>query len=424
MDRRGVLSRIAPDFTALRRSRDYRVLAIGAAVSQLTTQAALVAIPFQVYLLTHSTALVGLIGAAELGPMVIVALLGGAIADRVDRRRLLLAAELATLASAGALAGLAFATTHPAVWLIFVLAALLAASGALEQLSFGSMIVGLAGEWLRSAIAFNFGIGQVTGIVGPGLGGILIAAAGVKWVYAIEAVSVIAMIFAALTIATQRPHGGASDEPIFASIVAGLRFVRSDKALLGSFVIDIFAMTFGMPRALFVVMSLRLFHSGAAGAGLLYASVSAGAALATVTNRWLASARRLGRITIGLVMLWGAAIALAGAASSLGLAALFLAIAGAADSISAVCRTTIAQLVTPDAMRGRMTALYGLVVTGGVRLGDIESGTFASVTTPRFSVVSGGLACMASVGVVMLAFPRLARFDARVDAVGATANAA
>jgi MFS family permease len=151
MDRRGVLSRIAPDFTALRRSRDYRVLAIGAAVSQLTTQAALVAIPFQVYLLTHSTALVGLIGAAELGPMVIVALLGGAIADRVDRRRLLLAAELATLASAGALAGLAFATTHPAVWLIFVLAALLAASGALEQLSFGSMIVGLAGEWLRSA---------------------------------------------------------------------------------------------------------------------------------------------------------------------------------------------------------------------------------------------------------------------------------
>jgi hypothetical protein len=189
-------------------------------------------------------------------------------------------------------------------------------------------------------------------------------------------------------------------------------------------VIDIFAMTFGMPRALFVVMSLRLFHSGAAGAGLLYASVSAGAALATVTNRWLASARRLGRITIGMVMLWGAAIALAGAASSLGLAALFLAIAGAADSISAVCRTTIAQLVTPDAMRGRMTALYGLVVTGGVRLGDIESGTFASVTTPRFSVVSGGLACMASVGVVMLAFPRLARFDARVDAVGATANAA
>jgi hypothetical protein len=408
----GLLSKFTLDITALRRSRDYRVLELGAIVSGLGTQAALVAVPYQVYTLTHSTALVGLIGAAELGPTVLVSLFGGAIADRVDRRQILLVAQIGTALSASALAALAFAG-RPPVWLIFVLAALLAASGTLDFLARSSMIAGLAGEWLRSAIAFNFGMNQVTAIVGPGLGGVLIGATGgVGWVYAIDAVSVAATIFAALTIAPQHPHGSVRGEPILASVAAGLRYVRSSNALLGSFVIDLFAMTFGMPRALFVVLSLRVFHAGAAGAGLLYAAVSAGAAIAALTNGWLAHARWIGRITIAMVLIWGAAIAAAGAVSSLLPAALFLAVAGAADSISAVCRTTIAQLVTPDAMRGRMTAVFGLVVTGGVRLGDIESGTVASLTTPRISVLSGGLACVASVGFVLAIFPGLARFDA------------
>jgi Transmembrane secretion effector len=406
----GLISKFTLDITALRRSRDYRVLEVGAIVSGLGTQAALVAVPYQVYVLTHSTALVGLIGAAELGPTVLVSLFGGAIADRVDRRRILLVAQIGIALSASALAALAFAG-RPPVWLIFVLAALLAASGTLDFLARSSMIAGLAGEWLRSAIAFNFGMNQVTAIVGPGLGGVLIGA-GVGWVYAIDAVSVAATIFAALTIAPQRPHESVRDEPILASVAAGLRYVRSSNALLGSFVIDLFAMTFGMPRALFVVLSLRVFHSGAAGAGLLYAAVSLGAAIAALTNGWLAHARWIGRITIAMVLIWGAAIAAAGAVSSLLPAAIFLAIAGAADSISAVCRTTIAQLVTPDAMRGRMTAVFGLVVTGGARLGDIESGTVASLSTPRISVVSGGLACVASVGFVLALFPGLARFDA------------
>jgi hypothetical protein len=407
----GLLSKFTLDITALRRSRDYRVLEVGALVSGLGTQAALVAVPFQVYVLTHSTALVGLIGAAELGPTVLVALLGGAVADRVDRRRILLVAQIGKFACASALAALAF-TGRPPVFLIFVLAAMLAASGALDDLARSSMIAGLAGEWLRSAIAFNFGMVQVTAIVGPGLGGVVIGATSVGWVYAINAISVVATIFAALTIAPQRPHGSVGDEPILASVAAGLRYVRSSNALLGSFAIDIFAMTFGMPRALFVVLSLRLFHAGAAGAGLLYASLSVGATIAALTTGWLAHARWIGRITIAMVLIWGAAIAATGVVSSLVLAAILLAVAGAADSISAVCRTTIAQLVTTDAMRGRMTAVYGLVVTGGARLGDIESGTVASLTTPRVAVLSGGLACVASVGFVLLAFPGLARFDA------------
>jgi len=410
-----VLSKFTLDLTALRRSRDYRVLALGALVSGLGNQAALVAVPYQVYVLTHSTALVGLIGAAELVPMVIVSLFGGAIADRMDRRRILIAAQAGTLVSAGTLAALSFAG-HPPVWLIFVLAALLAAAGSLDLIARSSMIAGLAGEWLRSAIAFNFGMSQLTAIVGPGLGGVVIGAAGVGWVYAIDAASVVLSAFAALTIAPQRPQGSERHEPILASVRTGLRYVRSNSALIGSFVIDLSAMTFGMPRALFVVLSLRVYHAGAAGTGLLYASVSAGAALAALTNAWLAHARWIGRITILMVVVWGAAIALTATVSSIVLAALLLAVAGAADSISAVCRTTIAQLVTPDAMRGRMSAVYTLVVTGGVRLGDIESGTVASLTTPRFSVLSGGLACLVGVGVVMFAFPELARFDTRQHA--------
>ena len=275
----GLLAALTPDLTALRRSRDFRVIEIGAIVASLGAQAALVAIPFQVFVLTGSTALVGLIGAAELVPMVVVSLVGGAIADRVDRRRTLLVAQAGTFASAAALAALAF-SSHPPVWLIFVLAALLAGASTLDSLSRSSMIASLTGEWLRSAVAFSFGISQVTAIVGPGLGGVLIAAAGVRWVYAIDAASVVVTVFAALTIPPQRPHGPPPTESIGASIAGGLRHIRSNQALLGSYVIDLCAMTFGMPRALFVVLSLRTFHAGAAGTGLLYASVSFGAAIA------------------------------------------------------------------------------------------------------------------------------------------------
>ena len=408
----GLLRSIAPDVTAFRHSRDYRVVELGAIVSGLGNQAALVAVPFQVYALTHSTALLGLIGAAELGPMVVVYLFGGALADRVDRRRILLLAQVGVAATAGILAAMAF-TGRPPVWLVFVLAALLAGSGALDMTARSAMVVGLAGEWLRSAITFAFSMSEVTAIAGPGLGGLLIGAAGVGWVYAIDAASVLVTVYAVLTIGPQRPHSGVRTGSILSSVLEGLRHVRSSKALLGSFVIDLVAMTFGMPRVLFVPMSLHLFHAGAAGAGLLYASVSFGAAIAAFTNGWLTRARRLGRITIAMVLIWGAAIAVAGTASSIAVAAILLAVAGGADCVSAVCRTTIAQLVSTPATRGRINSVFGLVVTGGVRLGDIESGTVAALTSTRFSVLSGGLACIAGVGLVVAAFPALARFDAQ-----------
>jgi MFS family permease len=210
-------------------------------------------------------------------------------------------------------------------------------------------------------------------------------------------------------------------EPVLRSIASGLRFVRRKRALVGSFAIDLLAMTFGMPRALFAVLSLSVFHAGASGTGALYASVAAGATVAALTTGWLGRARYLGRIVIGAVIVWGAAIALAGLTTSFALAVLLFAVAGAADSVSAVCRSTISQTLTPDHMRGRMSSVFMLVVAGGPRLGDVEAGAVASIASPRFSVASGGLACVAGVGLIVIAFPQLAGYDG--DAV-AGANAA
>jgi hypothetical protein len=277
----------------------------------------------------------------------------------------------------------------------------------------------VAPERLRSALALNFGLYQLTMVIGPGLGGLLIAAAGVGAAYTADAVSSLAMVAAAAAMAPQPPLGGEAIHGIARSIAEGLRFVRRNQALLGSFAIDLVAMTFGMPRALFPVLSVSVYGAGAAGTGLLYASVSAGATVAALTTGWIEHARRLGVIVIWAVIAWGVAIALAGVTTSLALAAVLLAAAGAADSISAVCRSTINQTVTPDAMRGRMSAVFSLVVTSGPRLGDIEAGAVAGLAGARFSVVSGGLACVAGVGLVMLAFPTLARYDAEAVLAGA-----
>jgi MFS family permease len=228
-------------------------------------------------------------------------------------------------------------------------------------------------------------------------------------------VSCLAIVGAVWAMAPQPPVGpddGEDHERVLRAIGDGLRFVRGNNALLGSFAIDLLAMTFGMPRALFAVLSVSVYHAGAAGTGLLYAAVAAGATVAALTTGWLTHARRLGLIVIWSVVAWGAAIALAGLADSLWLAAAMLALAGAADSVSAVCRSTINQTVTPDHMRGRMSSVFSLVVTSGPRLGDIEAGSVAALTSPRFSVVSGGLACVAGVGLILVAFPALLRYDA------------
>jgi MFS family permease len=371
-----------------------------------------VALPYQVYTQTRSALLTGLLGAAELGPLVVMALVGGALADRMDRRRLLLLDQVALVTVAAALCAAALAG-EPHVLVLYALGGLLAGFGALQNVARTAIVPNLvAREDMPAALAINFGLFQLTMVLGPGLGGLLIAAGGVESAYAVDAASCLAMVAALRGLGPQLPAAiGAAPVRIGRSIGDGLRFVRRSPALLGSFVIDLSAMTFGMPRALFPVLAVSVYGAGAAGTGLLFASVSAGAAVAALTTGWLGSARRLGRITVAAVCVWGLAIAAAGFAGSLWPAAALLATAGAADSVSAVCRSVINQTVTPDAMRGRMSSVFSLVVTSGPRLGDVEAGLVASLTSVRTSVVSGGLACVAGALVVSAASPALIAYD-------------
>jgi predicted MFS family arabinose efflux permease len=407
------LPKVHADTTALRESRQLRSLVLGNFVSGMGTQASLVALPYQLYVQTHSPFLTGLLGAAELGPLVVMALLGGAWADRFDRRHLLLVDQIALVLIAGALCLAAVAGTPP-VWVLYVLGALLAGFGAVQNVGRSAIVPNLVRpELLRSALAVNYGLYQLTMVVGPGLGGLLISLGGVKLAYGIDAASCAAMVAGVLALAPQPPIRE-DDEPLVSirrSIADGLRFVRGNRALLGSFAIDINAMAFGMPRALFPVLAVSVYHAGAAGTGLLYAAVSAGATVAALTTRWIEHVRRFGLIVIAAVAVWGLAVTAAAIVPSLWFAAAMLAVAGAADSVSAVCRNVINQSVTPDAMRGRMSSIYSLVVTSGPRVGDIESGAVASLTSARFSMASGGLACVLGVGAIMLAFPQLAAFD-------------
>lgn len=399
------------DARPLRESRDFRLVTLGAVITGLGSQAALVALPYQVFVITGSAFLTGLIGLAELGPLILASLFGGALADRFERRRLLLLCQYALVVIAAALA-LAAATGPPPVWILFALAGAMAGASAIERVVASAIVPKtVSPELLPSAISLTYGLYALTMVVGPGLGGILISLFGITTPYAVDAVSCLGMVVAAAMMSHQPPPPREAPEPVLRSIRSGIAYLRKLPAVTAGFVIDLCAMTFGMPRALFPVLALTVYHAGAAGTGLLYAAVAAGSTVAALTTGWMRHARHLGRIVLVCVSLWGIFIAAAGFVDRIWPAAILFALAGAADSVSAVCRSTMMQTLTADEMRGRVSSVYSVVVAGGPRLGDVESGSVAALTTPAFSVVSGGLICLASVGVVALAFPQLAAYD-------------
>lgn len=376
----------------------------------------MVALPFQIYVLTRSATLVGLLGLFELGPIIVVSLIGGAIADRHDRRPILVAAQLGVICTTALLFVLSLAVHRPPAVAILILGGALAGCTALDGVTRGAIIPQILGpENLRSGLALSYGLYQSTGIIGPAIGGIVIGLIGVRWMYLADAVSCVALLVASLAIASQPPHAGAGHLPVGKSIAEGLRFVVSNRALAGSFAIDVNAMLFGMPRALFAVLALNVYHAGAGGTGLLYTAIAVGGTIAVLGSGWVQHVNRLGRWTIVMVLFWGVSIGAAGLVRTIWLAAILFAVAGWADGISAVCRTTISQTLTPDRLRGRMSAVFNLVVTSGPRLGDIESGLVAGLVGPLDSVLIGGIGCIAGVGLTLLAFPQLNAYEADVE---------
>jgi MFS family permease len=408
------LRALAVDVSPLRH-RDFRLLWVGEIFSETGSSITLVAVYIQIYRLTGSAAAVGAIGLVQLVPLMIGSLFGGPLIDRLDRRRLL---QIGQIAQAGGsillLAGSLMAPTPVAV--VYVGAAVIAGVGGFALATRAAMTPNLVPrDRLPSALALNQVMYHTALIVGPAVGGVIVGSAGLSWAYGIDVVSFAATI---TTVSMMRPHPPLRDEQPgepelggWQRLADGFRFLRGKKVLQSTFVVDLIAMIFGMPRALFPILAVVQFHGGAEEVGVLFSAVSLGALLGALTTGWVHRVRRQGLAIIVSVAIWGLAIAAFGFSGDLiVVAVLCLAVAGGADVVSAVFRSTILQDTVPDELRGRLSGINIAVVAGGPRIGDVEAGFVAAVFSPQASVVSGGLLCVAGVGLLAVLVPEFARY--------------
>jgi MFS family permease len=399
------------DLSPLRRSRDLRCLVAGQLASTLGAQLTVVAVPYQVYTLTRSSLDVGLVSLAQVLPLIAGALLGGSLADAVDRRRVLLGAQLLTLLCS---AGLAVnADTGPALWPLFVLPAMAAGFSATTESGLSAILPNLVRRSEVATVNAMFqALFQIGQVAGPAVAGLLLAGAGVRFVYWMDVTTLAAAIVVTFLISPQPPQAAASHPAGLRSILAGFSYLRGRPVIQGAYLIDINAMVFGMPRAVFPALASTVFGGGARTLGFLYAAPGAGALLGAVTTGWIHRIRRQGRAVIAAVLVWGVAITCFGLVRWLPAALALLAVAGCADVISAVFRSTIIQLTVPDELRGRLMGVQMGVVTGGPRIGDAESGAVAAAFSPATAVISGGLACVAGALVLARLLPAFRRQEA------------
>jgi MFS family permease len=408
------IGRILLDTAPLRLDRDYRWLWGGQVLSAMGSQITRLALPFQVYSLTGSTLAIAALTACQLIPILLFALVGGSLADAVDRRKLLLLTQAGMAACSLALVGLA-TMADPPLAAIFAIAFLAAGLSAIDLPTRSASVPRLVPpERLPAAIALNQLNNQAASIVGPAVAGLLLATVGLVGAYVVDVISFTATIVALLVIRPIPPLGDAA-RPGLAAIREGLRFARSRRPILGSFAIDLIATVFAMPTALFPVLALDVFRVGPIGLGFLAAAPAAGAFLGAIFSGWVGRVTRAGRAVVLAVLTWGLAItafgvtALVATPTAFVIGLLALALAGAADMLSAVFRNTIVQLEAPDELRGRVTSINSLVVTAGPRLGDVESALLAAVIGPAITVVVGGLLCVVGVGALTRWLPDYAR---------------
>jgi Transmembrane secretion effector len=372
-----------------------------------------VAIPYQVFQLTRSPLAVGLLGLVELLALLLTALVGGALADARDRRSMVRATELA-LAVLSAVLAVNSAMNRPGVGVLFAVAAAIAALEGLQRPSLDALLPRLVPrEELTAAAALGALQNGAAMIGGPALGGLLIAAAGLPVAYAVDVAS---FAIALLLLWRMRavPPPTEAERPSLRGVLDGLRYARGRPELLGTYLVDLAAMVFGMPMALFPAVAAR--YGGPGVLGLLYAAPSAGALLANAISGWTARVRRHGLAILVAAGAWGVGVAGFGVASRLWLALTLLAAAGAADMVSGLFRMTIWNQTVPDRLRGRLAGIELLSYASGPALGNLESGAAAALVGVRASVVSGGLLCVAAVALLALAMPGFRTYE--VDAAG------
>ena len=417
----GPVPRFVVDVSPLRRYRHFRRLWGGQVLSGLGSQLTLVAVSFQAYALTHSTLVVGLIGPAQLVPLLAGALWGGTLADAMDRRRLLIFTQIAMAAGSGGSwptppcraprCGRCSSAPRPTpdsrAW-----------TGRPDGPAL-PMLVDQAD--VTASIALQTLVQQVALVAGPALAGVFIGIIGLSAVYGIDVGTFAVALVAAALLPALVPSGGGTPMG-FRSMADGFRHLRRETLLSASYLIDLNAMIFGMPRAVFPALGTGLFKGGAKTVGLLFAAPGAGALVGSLFTGWCSRVRRQGRAIAACVVLWGATIAVFGVVPVLWVGLVLLAVAGGADVISAVFRQAVQQRAVPDHLQGRLSGTFFAVVAGGPRVGDAETGVAASIGGPQFAVWSGGLACLVGVAVLVWRVPELWRDDGGGQPLGARAT--
>lgn len=400
------------DLTPLRVSKQYRRLYVAGFITALGSQATYVAVPFQMRLLTHSTFDVGALGLAEVLPLLVFGLYGGILADRLNRRRLIIAMEIVLMLSTVVLFANAL-LDHPLVWILYLNAFIATAAGSLQRPSIEALNqMYVPHELQRSASTLANIRFTTASIIGPALGGLAAVAFGAGSVYVANLItfSVSLVLLYSLHATTARLK---FDEGDVAALRSGIRYAKSRPDIVGTYIIDLLAMLLAFPIAMLPFVAAR-FHDSYA-LSLLYCGLPAGALIATLTSSWSRRIHRYGRAIVVAAVLWGLGIALFGFSSSLWLVFLGLAIGGGADAISGIFRQTMWNESIPPSMRGRMAGIEMISYSLGPTAGQFRAGVMAAWTTLRFSLTFGGLACTGSVATVAVALPRLWSFDARTD---------
>jgi MFS family permease len=404
------LTSLAIDVTPLRESREFRLLFIGQAVSFAGSMITYVAIPFQTYQLTHSSLVVGLVSLAELAPILLMSFVGGALADAVDRRRMVRITQISACVIVGVLVVNA-ALPHPQLWILFVVVVAAAGVDALERPSLDALVPRIvARDKLTAAAALEGLRGNLGQVLGPPVAGILIVTVGLPATYGVD-VATFLVATVALTLMHAVPAAPDAEGVSLRAALAGLRYASGRQDLLGSYLVDMNAMFFGMPMALFPQIASGL--GGPAVLGLLYAAPSVGSLLATITSGWTRAVRRHGRAIALAAASWGIAIVAFGFAPSLWVALLSLTAAGAADMISGVFRMTLWNQTIPDAMRGRLAGIEMISYSSGPAMGNLEAGVVGSIAGVRASVVSGGILCVVGTAALSALLPRFWKYRAQ-----------
>ncbi|MGW5850577.1 MFS transporter [Streptomyces sp. NPDC055254] len=404
--------RVFADLTPLRTSPDYRRLWIGGTISWVGQAMTALAVSLQVYDITGSSFSVGLVGLFSLVPLVAFGLFGGAVADTVDRRKLGLHSSLGAAALSIALAAAALLDYHR-VWFLYAVVALQAVCGALSGPARSAMIPRLLpAAQLPAANALN-SVTMTSGtMAGPMLGGVIVGWWGYQAAYLIDAVTFCAALYAMWRLPSMKPDRaeGARGR---ASVLDGLRFLGTRPNIRMTFFSDLAAMVLAQPKALFPAIAVLWYGGDARTVGLLVAAPALGALLGGLFSGWQGRIRRHGLAILLAVAAWGLAIAVFGLTRNLWLGLLFLALAGWADTVSMVFRSTMLQAATPDEMRGRLQGVFIVVVAGGPRLGDFLAGSAADLISPTAAITGGGLGCVLVVGLLALRWRGFARYDAR-----------